>query len=34
NGRTEGFNTRSKLLERQAYGRASFSFLRKRILTC
>lgn len=34
NGRTEGFNTRSKFLERQAYGRASFPFLRKRILTC
>ena len=31
-GRVEGLNTRSKLLERQGYGRASFPLLRKRIL--
>ena len=32
-GRVEGLNTRTKLLERQMYGRASFPLLRKRILT-
>ena len=31
-GRVEGLNTRTKLLERQMYGRASFPLLRKRIL--
>lgn len=31
-GRVEGLNTRTKLLKRQMYGRASFSLLRKRIL--
>jgi transposase len=31
-GRVEGRNTRTKLLERQMYGRASFPLLRKRIL--
>lgn len=31
-GRVEGLNTRSKLLKRQGYGRASFALLRKRIL--
>ena len=32
-GRVEGLNTRTKLLQRQMYGRASFPLLRKRILT-
>ena len=32
-GRVEGLNTRTKQLERQMYGRASFPLLRKRILT-
>lgn len=31
-GRIEGLNTRTKLLKRQGYGRASFPLLRKRIL--
>jgi transposase len=31
-GRVEGLNTRTKLLKRQMYGRASFPLLRKRIL--
>jgi transposase len=31
-GRVEGLNTRTKLLKRQMYGRASFRLLRKRIL--
>jgi len=31
-GRVEGLNTRTKLLQRQMYGRASFPLLRKRIL--
>jgi transposase len=31
-GRVEGLNTRTKQLERQMYGRASFPLLRKRIL--
>ncbi|SDJ03620.1 Transposase [Actinokineospora alba] len=32
NGPTEGVNTKIKLLKRQAYGKAGFSLLRKRIL--
>jgi transposase len=32
-GLVEGLNTRTKLLKRQMYGRASFPLLRKRILT-
>jgi transposase len=32
NGRTEGVNTRTKMIKRQMYGRASFSLLRHRIL--
>jgi len=31
-GRVEGLNTRTKMLERQMYGRAAFPLLRKRIL--
>ena len=31
-GRVEGLNTRTKQLQRQMYGRASFPLLRKRIL--
>jgi transposase len=31
-GLVEGLNTRTKLLQRQMYGRASFPLLRKRIL--
>jgi transposase len=31
-GRVDGLNTRTKLLKRQCYGRASFPLLRKRIL--
>ena len=31
-GLLEGLNTRTKLLKRQMYGRASFPLLRKRIL--
>ena len=32
NGRTEGVNTRTKMLKRQMYGRAGFDLLRHRIL--
>jgi transposase len=32
NGRTEGVNTRTKMLKRQMYGRAGFTLLRHRIL--
>lgn len=32
NGRTEGVNTKTKLLKRQMYGRAGFELLRHRIL--
>jgi transposase len=32
NGRTEGVNTRTKMIKRQMYGRASFALLRHRIL--
>jgi transposase len=32
NGRTEGVNTRTKMLKRQMYGRADFALLRHRIL--
>ncbi|OLF13472.1 ISL3 family transposase [Actinophytocola xanthii] len=32
NGRTEGVNTKTKLLKRQMYGRAGFALLRHRIL--
>ena len=32
NGRTEGVNTKTKLIKRQMYGRASFQLLRHRIL--
>jgi transposase len=32
NGRTEGVNTKTKLIKRQMYGRASFALLRHRIL--
>jgi transposase len=32
NGRTEGVNTKTKMLKRQMYGRASFTLLRHRIL--
>jgi transposase len=32
NGTTEGVNTKTKLLKRQMYGRASFELLRHRIL--
>ncbi len=32
NGRTEGVNTKTKLIERQMYGRAGFTLLRHRIL--
>ena len=32
NGRTEGVNTRTKMIKRQMYGRAGFSLLRHRIL--
>jgi transposase len=32
NGRTEGVNTKTKLLKRQMYGRASLALLRHRIL--
>jgi transposase len=31
-GPVEGLNTRTKLIKRQMYGRASFPLLRKRIL--
>jgi transposase len=32
NGRTEGVNTRTKMIKRQMYGRARFSLLRHRVL--
>ena len=32
NGRTEGVNTKTKMIKRQMYGRASFELLRHRIL--
>jgi transposase len=32
NGRTEGVNTRTKMINRQMYGRAGFALLRHRIL--
>jgi transposase len=32
NGRTEGVNTKTKMIKRQMYGRASFPLLRHRIL--
>jgi hypothetical protein len=32
NGRTEGVNTKTKMIKRQMYGRASFSLQRHRIL--
>ena len=32
NGRTEGANTRTKMIKRQMYGRAGFALLRHRIL--
>ena len=32
NGRTEGVNTKTKLIKRQMYGRAGFALLRHRIL--
>ena len=32
NGRTEGVNTRTKMIKRQMYGRAGFDLLRHRIL--
>jgi transposase len=32
NGRTEGVNTKTKMLKRQTYGRAGFELLRHRIL--
>jgi transposase len=32
NGRTEGVNTKTKLIKRQMYGRAGFPLLRHRIL--
>jgi hypothetical protein len=32
NGRTEGVNTKTKLIKRQMYGRANFALLRHRIL--
>ncbi|MEU4770392.1 transposase, partial [Actinosynnema sp. NPDC023794] len=32
NGRTEGVNTKTKLIKRQMYGRAGFDLLRHRIL--
>jgi transposase len=32
NGRTEGVNTKTKLLKRQMYGRAGIDLLRHRIL--
>lgn len=32
NGKTEGVNTRTKMLKRQMYGRAGFDLLRHRIL--
>jgi transposase len=32
NGRTEGVNTKTKMINRQMYGRAGFALLRHRIL--
>jgi hypothetical protein len=32
NGRTEGVNTKTKMIKRQMYGRAGFTLLRHRIL--
>ena len=32
NGRTEGVNTKTKMIKRQMYGRAGFELLRHRIL--
>jgi transposase len=32
NGRTEGVNTKTKMIKRQMYGRAGFPLLRHRIL--
>jgi len=32
NGRTEGVNTRTKMMKRQMYGRAGFELLRHRTL--
>ncbi len=32
NGRTEGVNTKTKMIKRQMYGRAGFAMLRHRIL--
>jgi hypothetical protein len=32
NGRTEGVNTRTKMIKRQMYGRAGFALPRHRIL--
>jgi transposase len=32
NGRTEGVNTKTKMIKRQMYGRAGFALLRHRIL--
>jgi transposase len=32
NGRTEGMNTKMKMIKRQMYGRAGFALLRHRIL--
>jgi transposase len=32
NGRTEGVNTKTKMIKRQMYGRAGFDLLRHRIL--
>ena len=31
-GRTEGVNTKTKMIKRQMYGRAGFTLLRHRIL--
>ena len=32
NGRTEGVNTKTKMIKRQMYGRAGFALLRKRVI--
>ena len=32
NGRTEGVNTKTKMIKRQMHGRAGFTLLRHRIL--
>lgn len=34
NGRTEGMNTKTKMIKRQMYGRTGFTLLRHRILQC